>query len=183
MFARADERRREQHMIAVFAVDGAVHRIHHQAALHRLALDDDGVQPLLRIEGLFRCAVPHQFDADEEPTPANIADVRMLRMPFTQRRAQLLAARLHVVEQFVFGDHVLHGKCRRARRRVTDIRVTVLKEEARAADDGVVDRVGHERRANRLIARAEPLRDGEGYLARCRLRRRRTDGPCGPCRT
>ena len=54
----------------------------------------------------------------------------------------------------------LHFERRRARRRVTDIRVAVLKE-ARAADDRLEDPVADERRADRLIARAETLRDRE----------------------
>ncbi|CAM2156543.1 hypothetical protein PT2222_30015 [Paraburkholderia tropica] len=159
LLRRADERRREQHVVAVPAIDGPAHRIHHQPARERLALDRR-MQLERRIEARLRFTVLHQLDADEQPTAAHVADIRMLGVTLAQPRAQLLAAREHVVEQFFLSDHTLHFERRRTGRGMADIGVAVLEVTA-AAHDGFIDARAHERRADRLIAGAQTLRDGQ----------------------
>src|SRR5262245_54232838 len=72
-----DERRRQQHVIAARAIDGASHRIHHEAARHRLALDAR-MQVELRIERLLAVPIGDQLEALQQPASAHIADERMI---------------------------------------------------------------------------------------------------------
>ena len=76
-------------MVALDAVDGPAHRIDHEAARHRLALDAS-VQFQRRIERPLARPVADQFEPPEQPAPANVADERvlaeaLLKAPFEPR--------------------------------------------------------------------------------------------------
>src|SRR5258708_35720641 len=60
-----DERRRQQHVVASPAIDGAAHRIDHQPALERLLLDARG-QALRRLERRLGGAVFRQLDGPQQ---------------------------------------------------------------------------------------------------------------------
>src|SRR5579872_1367723 len=108
-----DIRRREQYMIAENSVRAAAGGIDHQPARHRRLFE-----PLrelgLRWERRLVFAILDQFDAAEETSSANVADMGMLAEPRIQESAQLLATRPDIVEQMVAIDRLQHRKRRGA---------------------------------------------------------------------
>ena len=98
-------------MVAAHAVDGAAHRVDHEAQGHGIRLDAR-VQPERRVEGPLARAVLHQFHGVEETASADVADMGM----GTQGRAQALpevgAVRPDGFQQVVPLDHRLHRQRR-----------------------------------------------------------------------
>src|ERR1041384_2504018 len=72
-----DEWRREQHMVAARAVDGAAGRIDHHAARHCLALDAR-IELELGIERRLRRAILDELDTHEQAASADVADVGVI---------------------------------------------------------------------------------------------------------
>jgi hypothetical protein len=106
-------------VIAVLAVDRPAHRIHHQAARHRLGFDPR-VQARFRIERALRAAIGDELDCLEEAATANVADVRMRAKRRTQSFREPGPLMLHRVEQTVALDHFLHCERRRAADRMAE---------------------------------------------------------------
>src|SRR5271166_4352927 len=75
-----DEGRGQKHMIALCTVNGAAHRINHEAASHRLALDAR-VDLQRRVERAFAGAILDKLERPKEPAPANVADEGMVGEP------------------------------------------------------------------------------------------------------
>src|SRR5262249_4071019 len=151
------ERRRDHDVVAALTVYRTAHRVHHQAARHRLALD--GLVHLeFRREGFLGAAVGDEFDADEKPAAADVPDVRVPAQALLQCRLARPHLAHYVVEQFFLAYHPLHGERRSACDRVTEIGVAVLEKSGSVADR-VEDLPGNERRPYRLIAAAQPFRD------------------------
>ena len=88
-----DERRRQQHVVALPAVDGAAHRVDHQPFGHGARLDAR-VQLQPRIERLFAAAIRDQLDCLEQAAPADVADLRVRTEGRVQPLAQALAVSL-----------------------------------------------------------------------------------------
>src|SRR5208337_2559055 len=72
-----DEGRGEEDMVAPHAADRPAHRIDHQSARHRLALDL-GVQLQSRVARRLGCAVGDELEGAEQPAAANVAHMRVL---------------------------------------------------------------------------------------------------------
>ncbi len=149
-------------MVTQLTIDRPAHRIHQQAARHRLGLDRR-VQFDLRRERRLRLAVPHEFQRQEQPAPADIAHVFVRAKRIAQHLPQQCAPALHLRQQVVTLDHLLHRQRRRCRHRVADIRVPVL-EHAAALAQRVDDRLVREHCADRLVAGAQAL--GHGHDVR-----------------
>ncbi len=152
-----DEGRRQQHVVAAHAVEGAAHRIDHQAAGHGLLLDA-GVQLVLRIERLLAAPVCHQLDGLEQAASPHVADVMVVAEALAQAPRQVLALAAHVGQQIVAPDHLLHGERPGAGQRVAEIGVAVL-EEAGALGERLEDLGAHEHGADRREAAAQALGD------------------------
>src|SRR5262245_39976635 len=121
-----DEGRRQQHVVAARAIDGPSHRIHHEAARHRLALDAR-MQRELGIEGLLAVAIGDQLEALQQAAPAHVADERMIAEALLQPAREICALRRHVREQVVAADDPLHRQTRGAGERMTRIGVAELE--------------------------------------------------------
>src|SRR6266536_1366047 len=152
-----DEGRRQQHMIAAHAVDRPAHRIDHQAARHRLALDSR-VQLQPGIKRLLGAAIGDQLEALEQTASAHIAHVGMISEPLVEAAREVCALHPHVRQQLVAAYHPLHGQSRGARNRMTHVSVAVL-EGARTSGNGLENFVLQQKRADRRIAPAETLGD------------------------
>jgi len=85
--------------------------------------------------------------------------MRVVAEAFAEPSAQGRAHRLHIGQEIVASDRLLHGERGGAGHGMGHIGVAVL-EEARAAGEGVVDVVGQQHRADRLVAAAQPLGNG-----------------------
>src|SRR5690606_25800281 len=113
-----------------------------------------------RIERLLAVPRSDQFDRLEQAASPNIADERMIGEPLADAAEKPRTPLTHVGAAFVALDPALHGECRRARGRVADVRVTMLKE-ARTFFERFDDLAPDQQRADRRVAAAEPLGDRE----------------------
>src|SRR5216684_6884275 len=160
-----DEGRRQQHMIAAHAIDRAAHRIDHQAAGHRLALDSR-VQLQPGIKRRLGAAIGDELEALEQTASAHIAHVGMIAEPLVEPAREVGALRPHVGQQLVAAYHALHGQGRGACKRMTHVSVAMLKG-ARTSGDGFENLVLDQKRADRRVAPAETL--GDRYQIRSDL--------------
>ena len=132
-----DERRRQQHMIALRAIHRSAHRINHQSASHGFALDLR-MQFALRIERLLGSAVGDDLQPLKQPAAAHVADKGMIAEPLLQPPCQMLALPADIGKQIVAPDDLLHGQGGGAGERVANIGVAMLKS-AGAVRDGLED--------------------------------------------
>ena len=94
-------------MVTIASIHRSAHRVNHQAVLHGLLLDAC-VQFVRGVKRGLARAVLHQFDAPEQATTANVADVRMLGPALLQLGIQGVPARLHLCQQAVAFNHLLN---------------------------------------------------------------------------
>ena len=126
-----DEGRRQQHVVAAHAVDRPAHRIDHQPARHRFALDAR-MQLQFRVERLLAAAIGDELEALEQAASAHVADEGMIAEPLASAGARdARPARARCAKQIVAAYHPLHRQRRGAGERMTHIGVAVL-EGARA---------------------------------------------------
>src|SRR5437660_12435364 len=144
-----DERRREQHVIALHTVDRAAHRVAEQALAHRRGLYLR-MQPRLGIERLLGLAVCDELDAGEKTASANIADVRVCIELRMERAKEVRTTAAHCIEQTVPFDHLLDGKRGGRSDRMADVRMAVL-ERAAAVAQRLHDPLMRQHGADRLI--------------------------------
>lgn len=150
---------REQHVVALAAVDGAAHRIDHQPARHGFALDTR-MQRERGVEGLPGCPVLHELDAHEKAPAPDVAHLRVAAQRALEPFAQAGALFAHARQQAVAADHVLHGERCRAGDRMAQIGVAVL-EKAAALLHRFHDAPLRHHGADRLVAAAQALGDGD----------------------
>ena len=146
-------------MIADAPVDGPRHRVADQPGLERGLLDLSR-NAARGIERGLAAPVLDQFDAPEQATPAQVADMGVLAETVLKPRHQLVALHLHPVDQPAVENGRDDRMSRRRRDRVADIGVTVL-EKARPVRNRVVDVRGAKHRPDRLIPRAKALGDAK----------------------
>src|SRR6266851_10471041 len=152
-----NERRRQQHVVAAVAIDCSSHRINHQSARHRFALDPR-IHFALRIERFLGSTVGYNLEPLKQPAAAHVADKRMIAEPLLQPPRQMRALRPDIGKQTVAADDPLHGKRGRAGERMAGIGVAML-ESAGAFRDGLEDALLQQYRADRYIAAAQSLCD------------------------
>ena len=111
------------------------------------------------VEGLLGRLVLDQLDGVEVAVPADIADDRQVVEPF-QRLAERVLVAEHVSEQVLPLEDVEVGEGDRAGHRVATERVA-MREHGLAFAERLEDPVGDERRAERRVARREPLGAGD----------------------
>ena len=144
-------------MIAPSAIDGAAHRITHQARLHGGDLDPCVyLEP--RVEGRFRFPVFHQFDALEQSASPDITDIRVLPEGLVQPVRQIGPMLPDVPNQPFFPDHLLDRQRSGTGGWMPHIGVPVHQGSG-PRPDSFVDLAGDEERPDRLIAGAEPFGD------------------------
>ena len=121
------ERRRQQDMVAVDAIDRAAHRIADQASVER-GLLEPGMDAQLGIERCLGLAIGDQLDALEQPTPANVADMRMLAEALDQCGVQFLSLLARPPDEPAPDQCVAHREPGRTSDGVADVGVAMLEE-------------------------------------------------------
>src|SRR4030088_75295 len=152
-----DEWRSQQNMVPPSAVDGATHRVDHQSARHRLALDPR-VQLLLWGERLFGGAVVDEFEAAKQSAASDVSDMMVVGETLMQPAVEIAAHRDHLGQQAVAPDDLLYREAGGRGHGVAHISVAVL-EETGSLRERLEDGFAKQDSANRLVAAAETLGD------------------------
>ena len=166
-------------MVPLPPVDRASHGITDQPSLESRRLEAF-VARLLGRERRLGGTVGDKLHAEEQATPADIADMRMTREPVFERRSDLMSLILDAADQLFVQqgrDHRMRGG---AGRRMTEIGVAML-EEAASLLDRLIDVGAAEHRTDRLVSGAKPLGDGQDIGANpVRLTGEEMSGPAHP---
>src|SRR5262249_56263149 len=102
--------------------------------------------------------VGERLDGLEQAAAAHVADERMIAEPLVEAAGQMRALCLHVGEELVAADHLLHRERGRASERMTHESMAVL-ERAGACRHRFEYLFPDQERADRRVAAAQSLGD------------------------